>query len=200
MGLLDSLLGGSGPDLKVVELDPGTQALINQQSKNAQAGPGAIADKMNAGVREAGNQAQATPDQTQSRAAQTGEDTAGLQAIRNQYMKTAGDAVGGIVRQNQANAAVQQGQLLNQAARSRLAQQQVATQNYEMMTQAMNAADQARAQVLSNVLGVGGMAAGMYAAGPAGAKKPYKANLQASDYEHSTPTGPSGMNENWMNS
>lgn len=168
MGLLDSILGGSGPSLNIVPLDSGTQGLIKGQVDRATAGPGAIAEKANAGVREAGAQAQATPDQTNQRAAQTGEGSAGLSAIRNQYMKTAGDAVGGIVRSNQANAAVTQGNMLNQAARSALAQQQVQTQNYEMMTQAMNAADAARAQVLSNVLGVGGMAAGMYAAGPHG--------------------------------
>jgi exosome complex RNA-binding protein Csl4 len=104
-----------------------------------------------------------TNDQANARSAQTGENSTGLQAIRNQYNKVAGDAVGGIIRQNQNNAAIQKSQWQQQAARSAIAQQQVQTQNYEMMTNAMNQADMARAQVLSSILGVGGMAAGMYA-------------------------------------
>lgn len=172
MGLIGGLLGESNPDLKIVGLDPGTKAIIDQQTKNAVTGPGAVADKMNAGVRDAGMQPQQTPDQLQARASQTGEDPASLKAIRNQYMKTAGDAVGGIVRANQANSAITQSNWMNQAVRNQLAQQQVQTQNFELMTKAMNDADMARAQVLSNILGVGGMAAGMYAAGPHGPKAP----------------------------
>jgi hypothetical protein len=166
MGLIDGLLGGGGgPDLKIVPLDPGTQNLINNQVKNANVSTGEIASKMNAGVQDAGNQAMQTSDGLNQRAAQTGESAGSLQAIRNQYNKYAGDAVGNVVRSNQANAAMTRANWQNQAARNAIAQSQVQTQNYEMMTQAMNAADAARAQVLSNVLGVGGMAAGMYLGG-----------------------------------
>lgn len=183
-GLLDSVLGGSGPSLNVVPLDPATQGLISNQVSNANQSTGAIADKMNTGVRAAGAQAQQTGDQTQARAAQTGESSSGLQAIQNQYRKVAGDAVGGVVRQNQATAAITQSNWQQQAARSAIAQQQVQTQNYSMMTQAMNAADMARAQVLSNVLGVGGMAAGMALAGPKGkAPKSSGQQMQASNID-----------------
>jgi hypothetical protein len=50
MGLLDSLVGGGGPELKIVPLDPGTQNLINGQVKNANISDSQMAAKMNEGV------------------------------------------------------------------------------------------------------------------------------------------------------
>jgi hypothetical protein len=165
VGLLDGFLGGGGPSLNVVPLDPQTQAKIGTQVSNATQTDQQFSDKMNAGVRDAGAQGLQTDSQAQARASQTGENPASLQAIRNQYNKVAGDSIGGVVRQNQTNAAMTRANWMQSAARSAIAQQQVQTQNYEMMTQAMNQADMARAQLLSNILGVGGMAGGMYLAG-----------------------------------
>jgi len=161
-GLLDALTGGSGPSLNIVPLDSGTQNLINGQVHNAAQSDQQISDRLNAGVKDAGQQGMQTSDQLNQRATQTGENPASLEAIRRQYNKVAGDAVGSVVRNNQTNAAMTRANWMNQAARSALAQQQVQTQNYEMMSQAMNAADAARAQILSNILGVVGTGAGMY--------------------------------------
>jgi len=170
-GLLDGLTGGSGPSLNIVPLDPGTQNLIKGQIGNSTQNDATIAEKLNSGVAAAGQQGMQSSDQLNQRAAQTGENPASLEAIRRQYNKVAGDTVASVVRNNQTNAAMTRANWMNQAARSMLAQQQVQTQNYQMLTQAMNAADAARAQILSNVLGVGGMAAGM-ALAPGRARAP----------------------------
>jgi hypothetical protein len=164
MGFLDGLLGG-GPSLEVVPLDPQTQQRIGNQVNNAAATEKDFSQKYDAGVAAAGDQAKQTDSQFAQRSAQTGEDQAGLQAIRNQYNKAAGDAVSGILRKSQYQQQLTRNQLASDAARSAIAKQQVETSNYEAMTNAMNQADAARASIISNILGVGGMVAGAAIAG-----------------------------------
>lgn len=159
-----NLFGGSnGPSYNVVPLDPGTQKLINTQASTA-TDPNAAA-KLNAGVAEAGNQGMETEAQANQKAASSGESPGMLQAIRNQYNQQAGKSIQNLIRGNQVNADIVRGQWMSDAAKSAIAQQKVQTQNYENLSNAMNAVEMARAQALSQILGVGGMVAGGYMAG-----------------------------------
>lgn len=163
MGLLN-LFGNDGPTYKTVELDAGTKQLIDQKQQRALASNQEVANELNAGVREAGEQALQTTEQVNERAAQTGEDPGMLKAIQNQYRKVADDSIGRVVRANENNASMIRAQRLESAAKAALAKQNVETQNYSNLMNAMNQAEMARAQLLSSIFSTGGMAAGMFMA------------------------------------
>lgn len=161
MGIIDGLLGGNGPSLNIVPLDAGTTKIIGDQTTRAGQSDASLGAQDNAGVKAAGQLPMQTDQQIGQQAAGTGQNASMLQAIRNQYSNQAGKGIQNIVNQNQNQVGMQRAQMMQQASQAALAQQQVETTNFSMLSQAMNQADAARSQILSGILGVGGMAAGM---------------------------------------
>ena len=160
MGLLDSFTGANSPTLNVVPLDDGTQKMISNQNKRALTTD--LSAQQNNGVKAAGGQMAQTDQSLGQDAARSGQDPAMLGAIRNKFNNVAGKDIQQLVAKNNSNVALKRADLLQQAAKSQLVQQQVETQNYTELANAMNQAEAARAQVLSSVFGAAGTAAGMY--------------------------------------
>ncbi len=162
MGLIGGLLGESDPTLKIVPLDSGTQNLITGQQTRAGQTDAQLGQQANAGVSQSGQQMQQSDQSLKQEAAGSGSDPAMLQAIRNQYGQKAGSGIQDLMAKNQNNTAMVRANMLQQAAHSQVAKQQVETQNYENLTNAMNQAEMARAGVLSSIFGAVGVGAGMY--------------------------------------
>lgn len=160
---LGDMLNGKGVDYNAVPLDQGTIGVINANAGHALQGQDALAAEHNAGIVGAGpgGQGLQSDQQMQSQGAATGQDPAMLRAIRNQYGQQAQKGINTIVKQNQINAPLTQGNELHQAGMMAQAQQNVATQNYEALTDAYNQNMAARAQVISSVFNVMGAGGGM---------------------------------------
>ena len=170
MGILGGLIG-EAPTLQTVDLDPTTKKLIGDQYQHATQSVPAIAQEMNQGVGATGNQFTQSPEQASQTNAQFGGVGYG-DAIRQHYNSIAGKNIQNVIKDNENQASIKRAQYLKTDASNAMAQRQVETQNYEMQMKAMMDAEAARAQMLASVLGVGGMAAGMYAAsGPSGGLK-----------------------------
>lgn len=161
MGGVGELFGSKGVSYTPAEIDPKTQQLINDSVTRAAAPTSEVADKLNQGVNQAGNQAMQSDQQMQQQAAQTGQDPSMLQAIRNQFNQSAGKGIQRIVNTNNNQAQLTKASWLQQAYQHSMAQQQVATQNYEALTQAYSNAQMARGQVLASIFSLGGTAGGM---------------------------------------
>lgn len=167
MGLLDTITNspnklfgsGQGVTANVVPLDDQTNQLISAGVNRATAPSDQVANNLNAGVGDS-TSSLAGPSVDQ-RAAKTGENAPMLQAIKNQYNQVAGKDIQRITNQNRINADVTKSQWLKQYAAGAMAQQNVATQNYASLTNAYNQSQMARAQVLSSILGLGGVAVGI---------------------------------------
>jgi len=171
----------SSPNLSVVPLDTGTQNIIGKQISQATQSPDQTVAQLNQGVSGAGTSALQNEAQGTQEAARSGQSPGMLQAIRNQYSGLAGQNIRNTLDQGKYNAIAQQAQWQQQAARSMLAQQQVETQNYTMLSQAMMQAEAARAQALSSILGAAGTIGG-YAMAKGNKKetqKPYTVELPA---------------------
>lgn len=164
-GGLGNMFDGSNPSLKVVPLDPGTQKLIGDTTARAGQSNAELTKQANEGVAASGAQATQSDQSLKQDAAASGQNPAMLQAIKNQYGQVAGKSIQDTVTRNQNNASMRRAQMLSEAAKAQLAKQQVETQNYEALSNAMNQAEMARAQVLSSIFGAVGTAAGMYVAG-----------------------------------
>lgn len=85
-----------------------------------------------------------------------GSDANMNSAIMNKYKHIAGEDIQAQKAQTEANAPVTQTQYIQNAYQAAMAQQQVQTQNYEMMAQAYSDSMAARSQVMNNVFNTGG--------------------------------------------
>jgi hypothetical protein len=153
---VSSALSGEGVNYTSVPLDPGTQGLINTDTQVATQPTNQVAGLLNANVAARGGQALQSEAQSNQEAAGLGESPGMLNAIRMQYGQAANQNIQNIMRTNQLQAPLTQSEWLKGAASEALAQQQVETNNYEMLTNAYNAATAARAQALNSILNLGG--------------------------------------------
>lgn len=157
-GVFNSL--SKGADYTPVPLDSATQGLINDQATRATSTD--YGGLLNKNVQAQGSAAMASQPSAQQTAAKFGSaggDPSTIQAIRNQYNKTAQKSINQIVQRNNWQAPMTQADQLKQAAQGALAQQQVETQNYEGLMNAYNDNLNARAHVISSVLSLGGSGA-----------------------------------------
>lgn len=167
------LFGESDPKREIIPLDADTQNLINAASKRSQQSDSALAGDLNAGVTQSIQSTGLTsPDQTQQRAAQTGEDFGMMNAIRNQYKGIANKDINSVVRKNNSNVPLLRSNLLSQASAYNQAQTQVQTDAFVKLQEANMMADQARANALRGVLGGVGAMVGAVAAGNGNRRRP----------------------------
>lgn len=160
-GVFNSL--SNGATYSPVPLDSQTQGLINDQATRATSTD--YGGLLNKNVQAQGSAAMAapTPQATAAKFGSAGGDTSTIQAIRNQYNKTAQKSINQVMQRNQWQAPMTQADQLRQAAQGALAQQQVETRNYEGLMNAYNASLNARAQVIGSVLSLGGTGAAVAA-------------------------------------
>lgn len=152
--MFNALLGQGAPSVPSVPLDPGTQGLITSQV-SAASNPN-LSQAINSNVAaNAGGQLQTAAGANQE-AAGTGQNAAMLQAIRNQYNGVAGKQIQGIVNNNNFATPGIQGAMLTQANAEANAMQSIANQQQQIVMQANNAWQAARASALSGILGAAG--------------------------------------------
>lgn len=161
-GLLGGLFG-QAPDPKVVALDPETQGLIYQGSENAMRPEGDFQADINQGIERSGTLG-ANPSQLMQNAAGLGYDGSnGGGDIYNDALRSVYNQKSGLNQENQKwdnklQAQSQQTKKLRSAAIQAMGQQRAATANFEMLTQAYNQNEMARAQFVSSLFQAGGTA------------------------------------------
>lgn len=195
---LGDMFSGKGPDYTAVPLDAGTSELIHQNTLSATQTPEQIAARSNAGIQGASGEGLQSDQQLQAHAAATGQNPAMLAAIRNQYGQAAQKGVNSIVKQNEINAPLTKADYLQKAAQMAQAKMNVATQNYEGLTDAYNQNMAARAQVISSVFNVAGAGGGAAMSGQFN-KMPGRGQQQNTNAFAGQPGTQSDMNPDWYN-
>lgn len=171
-----SILPTDSPDRKIVEIDSGTNELISDSIKRAQRTPEQLAQEANAGVSEtAGSLGPSATLEAQRDQRMGYSGNAMNKAISNQYGRMASRDVGRIKDAQSATSQMQKSAELQRAAAHAMARQNVQIQSYQKLMEAYNAAETARAQVLSSILGAGGSVAGAALANKSAAKAPQPA-------------------------
>ena len=153
------LFTGDGPSRTIVGLDPTTNKLINTQIN--QATDPNLSQTLQSGAAQSGQNMLQTDTGATQEAAGMGQNPAMMQAIRNQYNNVAGKHINQLMQQSNNTSEITRAAMLQRAQASAHASAQVQISNYERMVDAMNNAEMARAQTISGILGLGGMAAGM---------------------------------------
>lgn len=148
---------GQGSDInrEIVELDPGTLKGIEDQSLQAARPVEEFNKEISQGVGEQGFM----QGQSSMPNPYLGE------AIRQKYRSIAHQDLDNIRLQNETQAKFRKSQQLQKSFQMQMAKQNVQTANYEALARANMEAEMARAEVLVNVLGIGGRIGGMYAGG-----------------------------------
>lgn len=163
--VLSGIFGGS-PDVKAVDLDQGTKDLIhNAVGRATNETPQDIQGQILNGVGGANEGMSQTPEQLGQEAVRTGQDPALMQAISNRYRQMNTQDLDRFKNQSDVQSRYLKGQRMAQISQAAMAQQQVQTNNYAMLSQAYQANEAARAEVVSNIIGAGSQ---MYAMGQAG--------------------------------
>lgn len=152
---------GKGVSYTPTELDPKTQQLIDASVTRATAPTEEIASKLNEGVANAGTQGMGADQHSNQKLTSMGTDPSMMQAIRNQYGQVANKSIQRIINSNNQQAPLTQANYLQQAYMNSMAQQNVATHNYEALSKAYSDSQMARGQLLASALSLGGSAGGM---------------------------------------
>lgn len=139
------LLGGDTPQPNFVPLDAGTQGLLDQGVASASRPASDFANDLNKNVSENASGFMGNEQQSSQEAKRTGQDPGMFNALRNAYGSQAGTQIKQITNANQYKAQMMKADYLHQMAIAAVGQQQVATQNYSMLTDAYNQSEMARA-------------------------------------------------------
>ena len=148
----------NAPDPKIVGEDPETANLIKQGVDRATAPTEEHAANINANVGTMSQLGGKTGEQIDSGLAQS---PGFLTALRNQYAARSSSDINKIHTNNQQRAEMMRADKMRKMAMAAMGQQRAMTQNYEMLTQAYNDAEIARAQLVSSIFQMGGQAGGM---------------------------------------
>lgn len=156
MGVFDFL--GKAPDVKKVDLDPGTQELLNQGTNRATRPDSEFGSEINQNVGQAAASHNLRSEGAQQESNNFGQTPQFMEALRQSYSARAGENINNLVRSNEHRGRLQKADELRQMSIAALGQQRAATQNYAMLTQAYNQAEMARAQFVSSLFQVGNQA------------------------------------------
>ena len=153
--------GGPVKSPKYVPLDPQSQALLDSMQGQAQAPASEWAQKANKGVETAGQLGQPTAPQD---FAKTGINEPMGAAIRNAYKGQANQQIGNILKQNEFNAQIAKANYSAQINNALLGQAQTHVANYQLLTDAYNQNEAARAQFVASLTGLAAYGMGTYMA------------------------------------
>lgn len=182
---------GSTPTPTQAQLEPGTQGLLNQGAGLASRPSGSFANDSMANVKAATG-ALGSPTHEADQAS-TGMTPGMKQAMLGSYGQQAGSSFDRMMQNSQMNAKMQKAQMLRQYAQAALGQQSALVNHYNNLTDAYNASEAARAQVISQVSGLANYGIGSYmgAKSMSGSATP-DMNLNATDIEQANQGSMSG--------
>ena len=162
------------PGPQGVSLDPNTQALMSAGASMALRPASEFAADANKGVQQSAQSFMPSNEQSSQADARMGTGAGQMgfeQALKNKYGALAGRDVNKIMQANSLNAEMQKANMMNQYAKAYLGQQQAMTQNYEMLTQAYNQNEAARAQFINQLFGAANYGIGAKLGAKAAAKE-----------------------------
>lgn len=162
----------SAPDPVIVPEDPQTAAMIKEGVDRSTAPTEEHAANINANVANMSQLGGKSGEQTD---AGLGQSPGFLNALRNQYAARSSKDIDKIQAGNHQRAEMMRADKMRKMAMAAMGQQRAQTQNYEMLTQAYNDAEAARAQLISSIFQMGAGAGGAAMANKG--KKPQQ-NLQ----------------------
>ena len=184
---------GQAPDPTIVPLDADTQGLLNQSVDRASRPDAEFAASLNQGAVIGAGQLGQSEMQGQQEAQRLGDTYS--DAIRQSYASRANDSVGRLIRANEYKAKLQKGDQMRQMSQAAMAQQNVATQNYAMLTEAFNQSEMARANFVSQIFQTGNQAMVMKAAQSRKASQQATSPSMTDEFEQPE-IGSSGANQN----
>ena len=205
---LEQLFGGGGDEINYTPtpLDQGSQGLIDTKYQQSLQSPEQAIAKRQAVISESPNLMTQSNDETSLAMGGTG----GLsKAIFQRQAKRRGEGIARLQTRAELGGINDSMNDQNDAFNAQLAAQKIKNRNNEMLWKASAANAEARAAVMRNLLGVGGMLAGAAIAGPQGAMiggavansaggKPADPNsLMASNSSVSESFASPGMKETW---
>ncbi len=166
MGLTDDV-----PKPGIVNLDPGTQNLMNQAVVRTGQSAGDLANETFNPANQLANQTFGSDAGVQSEEQRKGGlmDPNMISAIRSKQGAMLGQNLTNLKQNTQMNAFQQRQQRLTFAQNAIIAKQKIENQNYERLLQATNNENEIRANVLKGFMSVGGAIAGGALGGPMGA-------------------------------
>lgn len=159
-GFFDQLgLFGKAPDVKTVAVDQGTQDLLNKGVDNAIRPTEQFHQDINANVDKgaASIGAGKTGEQTDAGLANTPGFT---QALRDKYATMNQKDINDLKFRNKQQAEMTRADQMHKMAMAAMGQQRAATQNYQMLSDAYNQNEAARAQFVNELFQTGSYAAG----------------------------------------
>lgn len=161
--VMNGNLGGSSPTPpSQVALDPGSQQIVNQQIATAGQDPSYYSGILNQNQGQARSLAQGD-QQLQQQSQQLGMQPGQMQAIRNAYNSQANTGINDLVQQNELKGKMMKADYMNKLSSTLLGQQKQAVSQYQVLTQAYQQQEMARAQTISSLFQTGALAGGMMA-------------------------------------
>jgi hypothetical protein len=158
--MLGNLFGGNDePKREVVNLDQATSRMMEGKIADANVGAGELARRDNAGLDNIARNTMAQP--TMAPATEYGMN----EAISRKYQNLAQDQIGKIKLNSELQSQMKRSNRQRNAAALVLGVERNKQQAQAQLFEAQQAMQSARNSVLSSLLGIGGMAAGMYASG-----------------------------------
>ena len=150
----------STPDPNKVGLDPGTQNLLNKQVETANKGPEYFSGLINQGVSDK-RLAQPSGDQSE---AGTGMSQGQLGALRQSYAGQAQQGINRIMDQNKLQGSLMKADYMSKVSQALLHQQMQYANQYQVLTQAYNQSEAARAGAINSLFQLANVGIGQYAA------------------------------------
>lgn len=148
------------PTPKYVPLDQQSQGLLNDMQGQAQAPTSDWQAKATKGV----DSASQLGGQQLNYQAQSGQTDAMSKALHNAYQGQAQKQIGSLVDQSKFNAQIAKANYAANINHALLGQAQTQVSNYQMLTDAYNQSEAARAQFVSAISGLANYGMGRYAA------------------------------------
>ena len=155
------ILGGmlQGPNQEIISLDPQTQGMIAEGVNRAVGQtPSDIANQSMAGVESAVRGLSPSDDMVNREAVRTGQNPYLMSAVQNKLRQETSRDLARFKSQADIQARLAKAQRMQQISQSALAGQQVQLNNFMALSQAYQQNEMARAQVISNVIGLGSTA------------------------------------------
>jgi len=156
-------LGGSTPQPTTVALDPQTQAIESQEAQKAGQPSSEWTGRLNANMDQSGALGQ-SDQQTQHLSQQTGMSPGQIGAIRNVYGMHAREGIQRLKGQNDLQGQMMKADYMSKMSQAMLGQQVTAVNQYQVLTNAYQQQEMARAGLVNSLFQTADVGIGMKAA------------------------------------
>ncbi len=154
-------VGGGQPQVTTVPLDPGTSAIEGQQLNQAAQPSSYYTGMLNSNLGQATGGLGQGDQQLSQVSKQTGMSPGQLGAIRNVYNQHAAEGIGRITQQNQMQGQMMKADYLSKMSQAMLGQQVNAVNQYQVLTNAYQQQEMARAGAINSLFQVADTGIGM---------------------------------------